>query len=751
MHPDKTDGLPHGETAFFLPHQNLGPDRDDCPDECFAYPDEEPEDKEDGYKAPQKKMRKPNPRPRGPHPGFWFEHGKILLDPHNNPVKKHLDMPLTLSAETEGYKLQLMRLLNPDILQKDEWARMPRWIKRQVPKTDQMIIKYIGSPNTHINMPSQRFRDEKGTLAGNKRDGTKKIREGLKAFFAEHGFDPSLTGSTRGFGRDLLPWEQDQVKLGNTGKHPGRAGEARALDDETRNKNLQKTLKKIEKGRKKAQADAAKAGDAFGKRPRDEEEVLNEDANPAPQKRVYRKPGMIPSNIGIARNKTNSKLGGRSQKSRGKQGSSQTQRYGTHGAALSPYQNANTLEEYQQASSLIDSHFNRNREMLSYPGIVLETDARLDHLRQSRGQTETIRGPYIDGHLENQNAPGHVCVENVLTEDTNTPQQVSPGSIRSVPVNNDRHGRVPESTSDPWLFSPDRENHDPYSTRLHRAHNTNGVPIRDLSGFGVEPGGYVPSQTLGKRDRPPLESESQEDSLGPGGKRRRMPGTEGYNLPPGTQRRAEKKLRKSKRDERLPPPVFNVYETGQTSQQASQDAATLDIAEAVPTAYQSPQVADAQGPDLPFVPAPATAGQLSAPDIRDVPPATEWECERLKKALECTRWAYEQWTGMDAPHTNRNESYNTQFGVIYLAFLEWWSSRGNPERLNPAEWLVQLDPWEGTVADWKPPVTDGFFYECMRRGFYAPRNADGSLQRPEYRHNYQDYPWYNPVDIAEMR
>ena len=177
----------------------------------------------------------------------------------------------------------------------------------------------------------------------------------------------------------------------------------------------------------------------------------------------------------------------------------------------------------------------------------------------------------------------------------------------------------------------------------------------------------------------------------------------------------------------------------------------MDTVESVPTAYQSPQVADAQEPGSPFVPIPATVGQLSAPDIREVPPATEWECERLKKALECTRWAYEQWTGMDAPQTNRTESYNAQFGVIFQAFHKWWSSRENPERLNPTEWLVQMDPREGTVAEWKPPVTDKFFFECTRKSFYAARNADGSLQRPEYRHNHRDYPWYNPGDEAGLR
>lgn len=397
MHPDPTDGLPHSETAFFLPHQNLGPNRDDCPDECFVWPKDKPEgdpdDKEAGDKGQAKKKRKPNPRP---NPGFWFEDDKILLDPHNNPVKKHLDMPLTLSAETEGYKLQVMRLRNTSISQKDEWARMPRWIRKKKPKTDDLITKYIGSPNTHVNMPSQRFRDEKGTVAGNIRQGTDKIRKGLKAFFAENAFDPSLTGSTRGFARDLFPWEQDSVKLGNTGKHGMRAGESRALDEETRNKNLQKTLRKIEKGKEKAEADARKASSAFGKRPREDQDGYDQDSNPAQRK---------------------SKSGGRSRNGHRKPASSQPQRYGTFGAAPTPYQNTSTLEAggcsysgtygtapspyqninvsagNQQAHSLGNNHFAENQRVPYYQGIGLETDTRLDQLQQEcRGQMWSAQG-----------------------------------------------------------------------------------------------------------------------------------------------------------------------------------------------------------------------------------------------------------------------------------------------------------------------------------------------------------------------
>ena len=35
VHPDPTDGLPHSETAFYKPHQNRGPDRQDCADILF--------------------------------------------------------------------------------------------------------------------------------------------------------------------------------------------------------------------------------------------------------------------------------------------------------------------------------------------------------------------------------------------------------------------------------------------------------------------------------------------------------------------------------------------------------------------------------------------------------------------------------------------------------------------------------------------------------------------------------------------
>ena len=547
---------------------------------------------------------------------------------------------------------------------------MPRWIRKRNPKTHEWYTGYIGDPNTHVNMPAQRFRDEKGAIAGQDRDGSKHIREGLREYFLEFGFDPCLTGSTRGFGRDLSRWEQDLVKLKNRGKHPERAGK-RALDEETREKNDQKLLKKIERGRKKLEAGAAKAP---SKRPRDDQDEDVQESNATPERET---------------------LGGRLGRVRGKQVSLEPQRYGTHGAPTSLYPNPQYLDAgghsrrgtysaagspFQNAASFVDSERMGSPSMSSVPRVGLQNDARLDLQQGSRGQTWSTQGPVYSSYY---------------------PEEQS----------HQQHSRVEEDF-------PSRRN------ALQTAPQ-NYAPVHGINGLEGESVQHVPPRTIRKRDRPQSESEPMENSLGPGGKRRRLPSTEGHSLPPETQRRARKKLLKSKRDEHVPPPVFNIDESGQYTKQAHHVAVTVEDEETRPNTKQVPHVTVAQEPPVPI---PTLATHMPAPDIRNMPPTTEWECERLQEALEFTRWAYTQWTGMNAPETDRMESYNAQFGVIFDAYELWWESEGNPERLQPREWLVQLDPWVGTMADWKPPVYDAQVYKCVRRGFYAPRNEDGSLQ-----------------------
>lgn len=526
-------------------------------------------------------------------------------------------------------------------------------------------------------MPSQRFREEKGAIAAQARDGSKNLREGLKEYLLEHGFDPSATGSTRGFGRDLLPWEQDLVKLKNRGKHPERAGK-RALDEETREKNNQKLLKKIEKGRKKLEADAAQAGRTFGKRPRDDENGDVQNPNPTPK---------------------TENLGRRLHEARGMQVSLQPQRYGTPGAPSSryqnpnvhhgthgvvgfPFQNTNAFGGNWQAPFLSNGQNVGTPSISSHPSVGLPNNARLNTLRQGfSGQTRSTQAPVHSGYYpEGQYRQQHSRMEGIFPARPKAPHTAQ---------------------------------------QVHLPQNVEHRPVHGLDRFEGESVHYAPPRPIGNRDRSHAESGPPENSLGPGGKRRRMPGTDGNNLLPGTQRGAEKKLLGSKRDEHLPPPVFNIDDSGRYTNQAHQVAISVEAGQTIPITSQVPHVAVTQGPRVPI---PVSAAHMPARDVRDMPPANEWECERLQEALSCTRWAFAQWTGMNAPETNRFDCYNVQFKFLFDAFYRWWNSRSNPERSQPVEWLLQVE------ADLKPPTDDGLVYECVRRGFYAPRNADGSLQ-----------------------
>ena len=243
--PDPTDDLPHAETAFFKPHQHRGPDRENCADELFTRREARPKVDENGRRLPR-----PKSIYIGKHPGYMYEGDKILLDPHKNPVVNHKFIPLTLSAYTDGGKLQEMAL-HPGCRQVDLWARMPRF-ERIRDKAGNYTVRELRGKNTRINMPMTRFREKKGTISGEDRDDTDKIREGLLNFYRYHGFDPVTSGnSTKSFPRDLKAWEVKEVRLGNAARFGKRAG-TRALADNVREEKFEKMKQSIANGKRKA-------------------------------------------------------------------------------------------------------------------------------------------------------------------------------------------------------------------------------------------------------------------------------------------------------------------------------------------------------------------------------------------------------------------------------------------------------------------------------------------------------------------
>ena len=304
----------------------------------------------------------------------------------------------------------------------------------------------------------------------------------------------------------------------------------------------------------------------------------------------------------------------------------------------------------------------------------------------------------------------------------------------------------------------------------------------DRLGEGQQ-GTYVPEQS--REDQGPGEQDGrgEEDADEPKLKRRRMPASEGYHSPPAQAPKAAmvQKARKAERDVHLAPPQFNIQEPMAEISEAPQveeadltpsqiiiggsvinlnefaEAEDTDVPrtqpnveEDVPETDGAPLVADAQGPDPPRAPAPARTEREVRTDIRDVRPENAWQSQSLNNALRYTREAFFEWTGEEAPATNLEGSYNVQYRVLRAVFKAWWKSEKNPQRSEPLPELYRMKAWSGEVEDWKAPENVEHLFDPMRRGRWAARNEDGSLKKPQFRWNVEDYSWYDAKDEEQL-
>lgn len=282
-----------------------------------------------------------------------------------------------------------------------------------------------------------RFREKKGTIAGEDREGSDVIRDGLRNFYHQNGFDPVAAGnSTKAFWRDLTAWEVKEVRAGNAAKFGKRAG-GRAIPEDKRRENLEKTKKSIENGKRRR---ARENGDDSGDRNQIADEIADDDqVGLGPNKRVHREPRepeFAPSNIRGARGSATRNSGGSSRQGRGENAfSARTQRYGTHGAVLMQHQNPYPMAGYQQPQHF--SPYNNQQYQPSYPGSGMENAVNQDPWRSSRqqgGQFWPAQSPYqTNGNFGTQRGP----VQSI-------PWQPSPNSTY-VPAHILRQTRDPEN------------------------------------------------------------------------------------------------------------------------------------------------------------------------------------------------------------------------------------------------------------------------------------------------------------------
>lgn len=155
-------------------------------------------------------------------PGNWMYRGQIVLDPDNDPVLNWREIPLVLSSAYEGYDIEVVRRLNPNITYRDFRARMPRSIIKGTTRKDSW-------GTSTLSMRNSRFRLATCCLAWAEREGSDEFKTFLDKLLPA---ECLATNSTESF-RDLTPYEIKQMKAPNKGNFLSRAG-LRGLDEATR-------------------------------------------------------------------------------------------------------------------------------------------------------------------------------------------------------------------------------------------------------------------------------------------------------------------------------------------------------------------------------------------------------------------------------------------------------------------------------------------------------------------------------------
>ena len=621
---------------------------------------------------------------------------------------------------------------------------MPRQIERTTKGV--VFLKSLGTKNTHINMPMQRFRDIAGCVAGAVRDGSTEITAGLLKFFASHGFDPAESGSTRGFGRNLEPWERKEVKLGNAGKYPRRSG-ARAVGLNKRKEVHDKMLKTIEAGKTK---DAAKAGRVLPNAQNDAVGAtsLPSHGQPAQMGTLGVQTSLLGSGIqtrqdsddgALSKRRRNSKTPGTEAKQPRRypriERTHRPQRYGTEGAPAPLASPEQTFGGLNAALGFDDYYGNgqiSNAEPDKYP------PNGGDHFVNESVHQETYQSfydepiPNVDGGSSpySDDYSGLGLIAEYLRQNANDIPTHHPATLR----------HTPEGYQTQQILGKHRQ-----EEPIDQPHEDVHVPLQSLGEQGPEdqPGG-----------------EAVNDHV-PASKRPRMSATEGIYAPPAQSSKAQilKKARKSERDAHLSPLHFSINEaTPEINEDAQVEAPStpsqLVITGSVIDLVEAPEAEDAHLPRTqPFVeedvllsdeaPQVTDAQGQARSDIRDVRPANGWQSQSLNNALRYTRDAYLEWTGEEAPVTNREDAYNTQYRALRAAF-----EKKNPQRGEPLPELYRMEAWSGGVEEWRAPENVEHLFEAMGRGKWAARNEDGSLREPLFRWDYEEFDWFDADDLG---
>ncbi|KAL8728050.1 MAG: hypothetical protein Q9166_005650 [cf. Caloplaca sp. 2 TL-2023] len=178
-------------------------------------------------------------------PSYWYDEGRIVLGLDRHPVKMWRELPLTISGQCEGLRMEAFRRLNGSITVRDIMARMPKLTS----KGSKLVYK-----NIKVAMLANRCTRDRcriGIKAWNPRDGSR-VKERRMLEMIPFDIQKRIVdeNSTRCF-RDLTDAEVAYIDVGNKGTAASlkKAG-PRMLTDEERQKRLGKKQNQVKNSKK---------------------------------------------------------------------------------------------------------------------------------------------------------------------------------------------------------------------------------------------------------------------------------------------------------------------------------------------------------------------------------------------------------------------------------------------------------------------------------------------------------------------
>lgn len=578
---------------------------------------------------------------------------------------------------------------------------MPR--KINVGTEDQPIWEELGTPNTAVNMPMERFRFHAGLCSWTQRKLTLKIKAGLKKLYG----NKLQNNTVRAFGRDLTTKEIKEIKKGDAAIFPIKGDVAPAPP---------------KAAKKKGNAKPEKAQPRKRKHITDDEEQSSEEEAPA-HGRIHKRARQGRREDSIAAEVDDLVMF--DQAPTVIDNSDATRRYprrSTRRDTKAPSR-LETIEELSGESSADGAYQNvltRRRSPRKFREIA-----------KARGNSKRVEKSSRESSVEADE-------EEILAPRYPTRRVPRPGEVGG-------KSKGPSWVSLTWEEGQSNEKKDHRHTAVPvsidgRAHyaTSEGLISNEPPYRVGESGTLSQPQTLEAIGVSPAEHVSHAPQPHPFEVTMSMPIFEErveYGPLQAHRKRVSDLLEHEEAEVQAPPSKSLRMEhptlalpgsvaqgaTSKLGPQVNQSGrvAPAPHAQSSLTQKQELEAEWAQVFEVVFL-----GFGFQSVNYSEVAPWNEQEVQSLIDALLPTREVYFAWTGEPAPRTDPQQSYCAQFDTVLGAFQDWWREH-HPDESLPI--LAGVMHWGRSVFDWEPPSKDSIYYEAFKKGHRAPRGDNGQM------------------------